>query len=58
MADGAEIIPHASYFVPEKISLPIAAELKFHNKTYGSKPLKVEKTTWCNYVFEDVKSKR
>ncbi|KAH7051252.1 hypothetical protein B0J12DRAFT_573240 [Macrophomina phaseolina] len=56
LADGVEVIPHASYFVPEKISLPLVTELKFHDKVYGSKPIKVEKTSWCNYVFEDVKS--
>lgn len=56
VADGVEVIPHASYFVPEKISLPLVTELKFHDKVYGSKPIKVEKTSWCNYVFEDVKS--
>ncbi|KAF9631322.1 hypothetical protein BFW01_g2184 [Lasiodiplodia theobromae] len=56
LADGVEIIPHASYFAPEKISLPLVAELKFHDKVYGGKPIKVEKTTWANYVFEDVKS--
>ncbi|GME46292.1 hypothetical protein GTA08_BOTSDO09162 [Neofusicoccum parvum] len=56
VADGVEIVPHASYFVPEKISLPLVTELKFHDTTYGAKPLKVEKTTWINYVFEDVKS--
>ncbi|KAL1619909.1 hypothetical protein SLS56_009926 [Neofusicoccum ribis] len=56
LADGVEIVPHASYFVPEKISLPLVTELKFHDTTYGAKPLKVEKTTWINYVFEDVKS--
>ncbi|KAL0262240.1 hypothetical protein SLS55_003679 [Diplodia seriata] len=28
----------------------------FHDKVYGAKPIKVEKTTWVNYVFEDVKS--
>ncbi|KAK7710925.1 hypothetical protein SLS57_008241 [Botryosphaeria dothidea] len=56
LADGVEVVPHASYFVPEKISLPLVTELKFHDKAYGSKPLKVEKTSWCNYVFEDVKS--
>ncbi|KKY20550.1 hypothetical protein UCDDS831_g04597 [Diplodia seriata] len=56
VADGVEIVPHASYFVPEKISLPLVAELRFHDKVYGAKPIKVEKTTWVNYVFEDVKS--
>ena len=56
MADGVEIIPYVSFFSPEKISLPVLAELKFHDVTYRSKPLKVAKTSWITYDFEDVKS--
>lgn len=57
LADGELYVPYSSYFSPEKISVTVSTEVKFHDVRYGSKPTKVQKTSWINYVFADVKSK-
>ncbi|KAK8199604.1 uncharacterized protein BKA78DRAFT_348622 [Phyllosticta capitalensis] len=51
-----EIIPFASYFSPNKVSLALVSHLRFHGSTFGAAPIKEDKTSWVNYVFEDVKS--
>src|ERR1700761_6342125 len=51
--DGESIIPFASYFEDEKISITFPTELIFHDISYGSEPLRSVKTSWTNYVFED-----
>ncbi|KAF2841719.1 hypothetical protein M501DRAFT_1000998 [Patellaria atrata CBS 101060] len=56
VADGIEAIPYASYFSPEKISIAIPTEIKFHDSHYDAKPLKVVKTNWINYVFSNERS--
>ncbi|KAK7531422.1 uncharacterized protein J3D65DRAFT_113785 [Phyllosticta citribraziliensis] len=51
-----EIIPFASYFSPNKVSIALVSLLRFHGSTFGATPVKEDKTSWVNYVFEDVKS--
>ncbi|KAK7539050.1 hypothetical protein IWX50DRAFT_658340 [Phyllosticta citricarpa] len=51
-----EIIPFASYFSPNKVSIALVSLLRFHGSTFGAAPVKEDKTSWVNYVFEDVKS--
>lgn len=57
LADGELYVPYSSYFSPEKISVTVPTEVKFYGIRYGTKPAKVQKTSWINYVFADVKSK-
>jgi hypothetical protein len=52
--DEIEYIPYTSYFSPEKLSIGVPTEIRFHDVKYGSRPLKVCKTSWINYVFEDL----
>jgi hypothetical protein len=51
--DGLEIIPFASYFQDEKISITFPTEVILHDIAYGTPPLKKAHTSWVNYVFED-----
>lgn len=51
-----EIIPFASYFSPNKVSIALVSLLRFHGSTFGATLLKEDKTSWVNYVFEDVKA--
>lgn len=54
LEDGMEIIPYASYFTSNKVSLPIPeSDLIFHAPVHGGKGEKTAKTSWINYVFED-----
>jgi hypothetical protein len=53
LADGELYVPYSSYFSPEKISVTVPTEIKFHDIKFGSKPLKIAKTSWINYVFEN-----
>lgn len=52
MADGEMYVPYSYYFAPEKVSVTVPCELKFHDVKYGQRVLKTAKTTWINYVFE------
>lgn len=56
LADGELYVPYSSYFSPEKISVTVPTEVRFYGIRYGTKPTKVQKTSWINYVFADVKS--
>lgn len=58
LADGEMYVPYASYFSPEKVSLTVPCELKFHDGQYGQRVLKTAKTTWINYVFDSMRGKR
>ncbi|KAF2474289.1 uncharacterized protein BDR25DRAFT_256055 [Lindgomyces ingoldianus] len=53
LADGEIYLPYSSYFNPEKISVTVPCELRFHDVRYGTRPLKIAKTHWVNYYFED-----
>lgn len=55
MDDGEMYVPYSSYFSPEKISVTVACELKYHDIKFGSRPVKTAKTTWVNYIFENAK---
>jgi hypothetical protein len=55
--ENKEIIPFASYFQDEKISINFPTEVVLHDIAYGTPPLKTAKTSWVNYVFEDVAGK-
>jgi ferredoxin len=55
MEDGEVYLPYSSYFNPEKISLTVPCELRFHGVQWGERVEKSVKTDWVNYVFEDVK---
>jgi hypothetical protein len=55
MADGEMYVPYSSYFTPEKISITVKCELKYHDVKYGSRPSKLARTHWINYIFEDEK---
>jgi len=57
MADGEMYVPYSSYFSPEKVSVTVPCELKFHDVKYGQRVLKTAKTTWINYIFESAHSK-
>ncbi|KAF2795649.1 hypothetical protein K505DRAFT_239398 [Melanomma pulvis-pyrius CBS 109.77] len=52
LADGEMYVPYSSYFSPEKISMTVPCELKYHDVKYGTRLLKTAKTTWINYVFD------
>ncbi|KAJ4302745.1 hypothetical protein N0V90_001635 [Kalmusia sp. IMI 367209] len=56
MADGEMYVPYSSYFSPEKVSVTVPCELKFHDTKYGQRVLKTVKTNWINYVFESAHS--
>ena len=47
-----------SYFNPEKISVTVPCELKYHDVKYGQRPTKTAKTSWINYVFEEAQGKK
>jgi hypothetical protein len=51
--DGEEIVPFSSYFQDEKTSITIPTDLTFHNLTFGSPPIRTERSKWVNYIFED-----
>ncbi|KAF2093913.1 hypothetical protein NA57DRAFT_47393 [Rhizodiscina lignyota] len=54
LIDGMEIIPYASYFTPNKVSLPLPdSELIFWGTVHGGKGERTRKSSWINYVFED-----
>ncbi|KAF2736975.1 hypothetical protein EJ04DRAFT_510694 [Polyplosphaeria fusca] len=55
MADGEMYVPYSSYFTPEKISITVKCELKFHDVKYGARPARIARTHWINYIFEDEK---
>jgi hypothetical protein len=52
MDDEQMYIPYSSYFSPTKVSITVPCELKFHDIKHGSRPVKLAKTSWVNYVFE------
>ncbi|KAF2680587.1 hypothetical protein K458DRAFT_434198 [Lentithecium fluviatile CBS 122367] len=52
MADGEMYVPYSSYFNPEKVSVTVPCELKFHDVDFGKRVQSTAKTTWINYVFE------
>jgi hypothetical protein len=52
MADGEMYVPYSSYFNPEKVSVTVPCELKFHDVNFGQRALSAAKTTWINYIFE------
>lgn len=52
MADGEMYVPYSSYFSPQKVSVTVPCELKFHDVDFGQRTLRTIKTTWINYVFE------
>ncbi|KAF2868292.1 hypothetical protein BDV95DRAFT_630526 [Massariosphaeria phaeospora] len=56
MADGEMYVPYSSYFSPEKISITVPCELKYHDVRYGSRLLRTAKTSWVSYVFESVQA--
>ncbi|KAF2181890.1 hypothetical protein K469DRAFT_671176 [Zopfia rhizophila CBS 207.26] len=56
LAEGEMYVPYSSYFSPEKISITVPCEIKYHDMVYGKKPVKRARTSWINYVFEDGKS--
>ncbi|KAF9733921.1 hypothetical protein PMIN01_08264 [Paraphaeosphaeria minitans] len=56
MVDGEMYVPYSSYFSPEKVSVTVPCELKFHDVQYGQRVLMTAKTTWINYVFESAHS--
>ncbi|KAF2261154.1 hypothetical protein CC78DRAFT_535871 [Lojkania enalia] len=53
LAEGELYVPYSSYFSPEKVSMTVPCELKFHDVKFGSRPLRTAKTHWINYVFDD-----
>lgn len=57
MEDGEMYVPYSSYFTPEKISITVPCELKYHDVQYGIRASKVARTRWINYVFEDSKGR-
>lgn len=55
LVDGDAIVPYSSFFSPEKVSVTIPTELKFHEarpKDPDASPRKAS-TGWVNYVFHD-----
>ncbi|KAJ4353904.1 uncharacterized protein N0V89_005635 [Didymosphaeria variabile] len=56
MVDGEMYVPYSSYFSPEKVSVTVPCELKFHDVKYGQRVLRTAKTTWINYIFESAHS--
>lgn len=56
MEDGEMYIPYSSYFSPAKISITVPCELIFHDVRYGNRVLRTSRTSWVNYVFQDVQS--
>jgi hypothetical protein len=51
--ENKEIIPFASYFQDEKISITFLTEVILHDIVYGTPPLKKAKSSWVNFVFGD-----
>jgi hypothetical protein len=56
--ENQEIIPFASYFQDEKISITFLTEVVLHPITYGTPPISSVTTSWVNYIFGDVDSAR
>ncbi|EFQ87533.1 hypothetical protein PTT_16976 [Pyrenophora teres f. teres 0-1] len=52
MEDDQMYIPYSSYFSPSKVSITVPCELKFHDIKHGSRPVRIAKTNWVNYVFD------
>ena len=58
LVDGDAIVPYSSFFSPEKVSVTIPTELKFHEispRDPNDGPRKVA-TGWVNYVFHDARA--
>jgi hypothetical protein len=53
MSDDSAYIPYSSYFSPEKVSVTVPCELKFHDVRYGNRLLRIARTSWVNFVFAD-----
>ena len=56
MDDGEMYVPYSSYFSPEKVSVTVPCELKFHDVKYGQRVQRTAKTNWINYIFETAHS--
>jgi len=52
MEDDQMYIPYSSYFNPAKASITVLCELIFHDVKHGNRPVRIEKTSWVNYVFD------
>lgn len=57
LADGEMYVPYSSYFSPEKISMTVPCELKYHDVKFGTRLLRTTRTTWINYCFESTHGK-
>lgn len=56
LVDGEMYVPYSSYFSPEKVSVTVPCELKFHDVRYGQRVQRSAKTNWINYIFESAHS--
>ncbi|KAI4608243.1 hypothetical protein J4E80_009253 [Alternaria sp. BMP 0032] len=52
MEDDQMYIPYSSYFNPAKACITVLCELIFHDVKHGNRPVRIEKTSWVNYVFD------
>jgi hypothetical protein len=52
--ENQEIIPFASYFQDEKVSITFLTEVVLHDIIYGTPALKIAKTSWVNFVFSNI----
>ncbi|KAI9694238.1 MAG: hypothetical protein M1820_009096 [Bogoriella megaspora] len=58
LVDGDAIVPYSSFFNPEKVSVSIPTELRFHDakpSDPNADPRKVS-TSWVNYIFHDARA--
>jgi hypothetical protein len=58
MDDTQMYIPYSSYFSLNKVSITVPCELKFHDVRHGSRPCRIAKTSWVNYVFDTPQGKK
>lgn len=51
------LIPYSSYLSPSKVSITVPCQLIFHDLKTGSRPTKIARTSWVNYVFDTQQGK-
>ncbi|KAI9790571.1 MAG: hypothetical protein M1835_000903, partial [Candelina submexicana] len=53
VTDDEDVIPYTLWGKTERVIIRLESLLRFHDTTFGSKPLETAKTSWVNYYFED-----
>lgn len=53
VTDDEDVIPYTLWGKTERVVIKQDSLLRFHDTTFGSKPLETAKTRWVTYSFEN-----